>query len=81
MAVVIGQVVSGADDGDIQSIHMDSLANASVEDRVLCLGVRSDKDEKVRLIDAGDARVHEVLRAEIGAELSLVASHVDIVAV
>ena len=81
MAVVIGQVISGADNGDIKSIYMDSLANASVKDRVLSLGVSSDKDEKIRLINTGDARVHKVLRAEIGTELSLITPHINIVTV
>ena len=81
MAVVVGQVIGGADDGDIKSVHMDGLANASVKDRVLSLGVSSDKDEKVRLINTGDARVHKVLRAEIGTELSLITPHINIVTV
>ena len=81
MAVVIGQVISRADNGDIKSIHMDSLANASVKDRILCLGVRSNEDKKISLINAGDTRVHKVLRAEIGIELSLIAPHIDIITV
>jgi len=81
MAVVVGQVVGRSNHSNIKTIDGDSLADAGVKNWVLGLWISSDENEKISLINTSDARIHEVLRTEIALKLSLVASHINILAV
>ena len=72
MAVVVGKVVGGTNDRDIEAIHVHGLTDASIEHWVFGLGVRADEEKKVCLVNADNSRVHQILRSEIATKLGLV---------
>jgi len=65
MAVVVGQVVGGANHSYVKAIYGDGLADAGVKNWVLSLWISSNENKKISLINTSDARIHKVLRAEI----------------
>jgi len=69
MAVVVGHVVGGSNDGDIEAVDVDGLADTGVKDGVLSLRVGTNHNKKISLIDSGNTRVHEILGSEIDAVL------------
>ena len=81
MVVVVGKVVGWANDSHIQTIDVDSLADTRIEDRVFCLRVSAHKDQKISLINTNDSRVHEILASKVTVNLSLIASHINVLAV
>ena len=81
VSVVVSQVVGWADHSDVETVDHGGLADASVQHWVLSLGVGAHKDQEICLINADNSRVHEVLRSKVSIDFSLVAPHIDVLAV
>lgn len=81
MLVIVSKVVGWADYCNLQTVHHFGLADASVKHWALSLRVGTDEDNQVGLVDASDARVHQVLGTEVSVKLGRVAAGVDVLAV
>lgn len=81
MSVVVGQVVGGSNDGNFKSIDELSSTDTCVKHGAFKLGVGSNQDEEVCVINASNVRVHQILSAEVALKLRGVTSNIDVITV
>lgn len=81
MRVIVREIVGGANHGNVKTVNADSLSNSRIHDWVFRFGVCADHNEKISLINALYLRVKQVLTAEINSKLSLIRTHINIVAI
>lgn len=81
MSIIVGKVVSGSDDSHFKAVNHNSFPDTCVEDGVLSLGVGSNHNQKVGLVNSNDLGVHQVGRAQVSVQVRSVTSNVKVVAV
>lgn len=80
MCVVIGQLGGGADHRDLDATLQHLLADSRVEHRGLGAGVAAHEDDEIGVMHSHDLGVHQILRADVCAELGRVRTHFQLLA-
>ena len=60
IVVAVSQIDALADDADLEIAAQPALADAGVQDRGLAARVRADQQQRIRLLDPGDAGIEHV---------------------
>jgi hypothetical protein len=81
VSVVVGQVVGRSNDGNLKSINELGSTDTCVEHGAFELGVGTDQDEEVCVINASNVRVHQILSTEVALKLRGVTSNINVVTV